>query len=250
MGAYGLITTAAIALLSVATGGFLVVPVVGAVTPAAGLALPLGLVLGPVAGVGVAAGLVIAGTIQSSLSWWTALDAIAYGGLAYLGYRLWGVLPGVATGDPPLLRAAGQWIEFLVVTILGCVIATLALAWGTIVFWGTPFHAVVLPELVSLLVSTAILGPLLIVPATTVFENHLPQYRHRQAIAVREGAFWGGVAAPLLWLFAATALSLAAADQRIQVVGGAIVLSLVIATVRPRRERIDGKPPANTTTDA
>lgn len=246
----GLVTAAAVALVSVATGGFVVVPVIGAVTPVAGLALPLGLIFGPVAGVGIAAGLVLAGVLQSTLSWWTVLDALAYGGLAYLGYRLWGVLPGISTGDPPLLRSAGQWVEFVAVTVIACVIAALALGWGTVLSWGSPFHAVVLPELASLLVSTAVLGPVLLIPTTRLFDKQLPPYSHRQSIAVEEGAFWGGVAAPLLWLFAGTALSLVAGSQRIQLLGGAIVLSLAIATFRPRRKRIDSKSSSSTPTDA
>lgn len=244
----GLFAAATVALGTVPTGGLVVVPALGPVDLAAGVALPLAFVFGPVAAVGVATGVVAGDALQSTLSWWTALDAVGYGGLASLGYCLWGRLPAVSTGDPPSLRSAGQWVEFAAVTALSSVIAALVLAWGTLLLWGGPFHAVVLPELGAVLVSATILSPIVLLPAT-LLAAPLPSYRKRRPIAIDGAAFLGGVVSPLCWLFGGTGLSLLYGGRRIQLVAGAVVLALLIATYLPRADGTDDRSLPLTPTD-
>jgi len=211
----------------------------------AALAVVLAVALGSV----VTGGLVVV-PVLGALSWWTALDALGAGGLAYLGYRLWGVLPAVSSGDPPMLRSLRQWLELAAVTGLAGATTAATLAWGAVLGWGSPFYAVVLPELAIVLMSTAVFAPFALVLPAALPADWRPTYQNRRRIGVREGAFWGGVVAPLVWLFGATALSLVSGNQQIQLFVGGVALSLVFATYRPRRERTDNRPPSAPSTDS
>lgn len=225
----------AVALAAVVTGGVVVLPVLGTLDPAAGLALPLVLLGGPAAAVGVAAGVVLGATAQGALSWWTALDAIVSGGVGYLGYRLWGTLPVVSAGGAPSLRSPDQWVELLAVTLVAGATAAAALAWGAVLGWGSPFHATALSELVIFVVSALVAAPVILLGGAPLVAGRMPAYSQRTRIEVQDGAFWGGVVTPLAWLLGGAALGLLTGVQSAQVVIGTIALALVVATYRPRR---------------
>jgi hypothetical protein len=247
-GVTALLVGVAVALFTVATGGLVVLPALGTLDPAAGLALPLGVLVGPAAAVGVALGVGLGATAQGTLSWWTALDAAVLGGLAYLGSQLWGVLPGVGTAAAPSLRSLRQWVEFLAVTVVGGAGAAATLAWGAVLGWGSPFHAVALAELTVLVTSTLLLGPAVLLVGAALPTEAFPSGSQRPTIETRTGAFWGGVVTPLVWLVGATALSLVARIPSIQLFAGAVALAVLVATYRPRPgAETEPSPPANST---
>lgn len=237
------LVTVVVALVSVATGGIVVVPVLGPLDLAVGLAIPLALLFGGVTAIGVAAGVVLSAVWQATLSWWTVVDAVGYGGLAYLSYRLWGVLPAVATRTDPRLRSPGQVVEFAAVTVLSGVATAAVLAWAALIGWGSPFGAVVLAELGIIVLSTGVVGWILL-PATALVDP--PAYGQRTPIAVGEGAFWAGVVGPLLWVAVGTVFGLAGGSQRVQILLGALALSLVVATYRPRDPDQSAESPQST----
>ena len=254
--------TAVVALVTGATGRVVPLPGLPSLDLAAGLAVPLALLFGVAGALAVAAGVVLGAAATFSLSWLTALDAAAYAALAYVGYRLWGVLPAVATGEDPTLRSREQWVEFAAVTLLAGVTGVAVLAWGTLVLWGGFFHAVVLRELAVVLLSTMVVGPAVIHPATARLDD-LADYRDRTPLARGTGAFRGCVVVPVAWILAGSVVSLVlglaqlvgtqtfvrhgygdlvvlfdpavvgAGGRRILVVAGAATLALVAATYAP-----------------
>ncbi len=254
--------TAVVALVSAATGRVVALPGLPPLDLAAGLAIPLALVFGAAAALGVAAGVLLGAAVTFSLSWLTLLDALAYATLAYAGYRLWGVLPAIATGQNPTLRSRQQWVEFAAVTLLAGVTGVAVLAWGTLVLWGGFFHAVALRELTIVVVSTLLAGPAVIYPATARLDD-LADYRDRVPLDRGSGAFRGCVLVPVLWVVLGSVISLAlglaqlvgartfvrhgygdlvvlfdpaivgAGGRRVLVVFGALMLSLVVATYAP-----------------
>lgn len=241
-------TAAAFVLLSLATGGLVVLPALPPLDPAVGLAVPLALLFGPAAVLGVAAGALFTAAFGLAISLGPLLDAVAVAVLAAVAHRLWGVLPAVATGEDPTLRSAGQWLEFAAVAVLAACTAVAVLAWATLVVRGGDFHAVVFAELPIVLVSTAVVGPAVIVPATSLLDDAaarsddaaarsdgsaarsdgqapslldgspageldlpLAAYADRTPIARGSGAFWTAVLAPVLWIVVGSLASLVAA---------------------------------------
>lgn len=249
-------TAAAFVLVSLATGGLVVLPVLPPLDPAVGLAVPLALLFGPAAVLGVAVGALLTAAFGLALSLGPLLDAVAVAVLASVAYRLWGVLPAVATGEDPTLRSAGQWLEFAAVAVLAACTAVAVLAWATLVVRGGDFHALVFAELPIVLVSTAVVGPAVIVPATSLLDDAaarsddsaarsdgsaarsdgqapslldgspagelglpLAAYADRTPIARGSGAFRAAVLAPVLWIVVGSLASLVAALA--QQIGGA-----------------------------
>lgn len=273
----GLGSAVAVALVSVASGGLVVLPWLPPLDPALGLAVPLALLFGAAAAPGVAAGTLLGAAIRSSLSWLTALDALAAFVLAYAAYRLWGVLPSVATGADPRLRSVAGWIEFGGVTAVAATTATAVLAWGALVAWGGFFHAIVLRELSIAILSTLAVGPAVIYPVGRYLGDRARSYPDRVPLETGSGGFRGAVLVPLVWIVVGSLVSLALGlaqligvqtfvshgfrdlvvlfdpavvgdgGRRLLVVFGALMLSLLAATYAPpvpdaRPERQDGTP--------
>lgn len=247
-------------IVSTLSGGIVVGPAGPPADPALGLVVPLSVVFGPAAVAGVTAGVVCTALVRSSLAWLTVVDAGTAGLLGYVSYRLWGVLPGLATGDRPRLDGPAQVVEFLVVTLLAAVTAVSALAWGQVVLQAHRFHGVVVTELPIVLVSTLLLCPV-VYPAARALPHHRRQsYDDRTPVSPRSGGFAGAVLVPILWVTLATLFSIAAAlvqsigattlaqngygyvfvpfdpalvgqgGRRVQVLSGALALSVLAAT--------------------
>lgn len=227
-------TAVAFTLLSVLTGGFVAVPLLGPVDFAVGLAVPLGLWFGVPAAVGIGGGVALTAALESALSWWTALDALAYGWFGVLGVQLWGTLPGLATGDQPGLRSSGQLLEFVAVTAIAATVTASVVAWGAVLGWGSPFHASALPEWGLLLRSTLVVGFPVLLAAPVVGES-LAAESGQKRLTIRSGAFCGGVVVPALWFLVGIAVSILLGSRRLEIVVGALALSVIVATYLPRQ---------------
>lgn len=225
-------TTVVFAALSVLTGGFIVVPVLGSIDVAAGLAVPLGLYFGAPAAIGIAGGVVLSAAVDATLSWWTLFDAITYGVVGILAFRLWGTLPGRTGEQSPSFPA--QWLEFVAVTGIVVTIAASTLAWGAVVAWASAFHTVALPEWALLFRSTFVVGLPVFIVVSAVAES--PITGDRQRLAMYSGAFWGGVVTPLVWFLIGITSSIVIDNRQLAIIGGALALSIVAVTYLPKRE--------------
>lgn len=243
-------TAIAFTVLSVLTGGFVVVPLLGPVDAAVGLAVPLGLWFGGPAAIGIGTGVALSAAVESSLSWWTLLDAAVYGAVGVLAIRLWGALPKVASGQQPGVRSTTQWLEFVAVTVIVATIAASALAWGAVVGWASPFHAVALPEWTLLLRSTLVVGPPVLL-AVSVFDQ-TSVFEDDQRLSIRSGAFWGGIVVPILWFCLGIASSIGLGSRQLAIIGGALALSVIAVTYLPQQsDEADSQPAQQPTpTDA
>jgi hypothetical protein len=258
------LVAAAVAGLFVAvatlSGGLIVLPVGPPLDPALGLVLPLSLALGPAGVVGATAGVVLTAALRSALALLTVVDAGSVAALGYLAYRLWGVLPAVATGRSPRLDSLGQVIEFLAVALLAVVTAVSALAWGQLLVQGQLFHSAALAAFPTVTVSTLLVGPPVLLAARGVPDSLWQPYEDRTPVERGTGGFRGAVLVPVCWLVVGTLLSVAATlvqsiggttlaqhgygfvfvpfdpalvgagARRVQVVFGAVMLSLILAT--------------------
>ncbi|WP_336325987.1 hypothetical protein [Halovenus sp. HT40] len=243
-------TAVGFTVLSVLTGGFVVVPLLGPVDVAVGLAVPLGLWFGGPAAVGIGTGVALSAVVESTLSWWTLLDATVYGAVGVLTRRLWGTLPKVASSQPPGIRSPAQWLEFVAVTVIVTTIAASAFAWGAVVGWASPFHAVALPEWTLLLRSTLVIGPPVLLAGSAVDQTIV--FEDDQRLSIRSGAFWGGIVVPILWFTLGIASSIGLGSRRLEMIGGALALSVIAVTYLPRYERESDNNPSQqpTPTDA
>ena len=244
-------TALVVALLSVLTGGFVVLPIFGSVDIAVGLAVPLGLCLGLPAAIGVGTGVALSAVVESTLSWWILLDAAVYGAAGALAFHLWRVMPGPTTERPAGIRSPGRWLGFVAVTAVVATIAASALAWGAVVGWASPFHAVALAEWTLLLRSTLVVGPPILL-AVSVFEEVTISEGDQRRLTTRSGAFWGGIVVPVLWFLVGSASSIFLASRQLEIIGGALALSVIAVTYLPRqRDEADSQPAQQPTpTDA
>lgn len=202
------VTAILTAAATLAVGGMVVVPPVPPLVPAAGLAVPLALLTGPAAVIGVGLGVVLAAAGEGTLSWWTLLDAGSYALLAAVGWRLWGCLPTVATGEAPRLRSREQGQELAAVGAVAAATAAPTLAWGTLVGWGGSFHAIAVAEFGIILASMVALGLPVLVLATVRTEASLYEVPDRTPLAADSGGFRGAVLTPVLWLGLGSLLTL------------------------------------------
>jgi len=247
----------AVATLS---GGLVVLPVGPPLAPALGLVLPLSLAFGPAGVVGVTAGVVLTAALRSSLAWVTVVDTGSVAVFGYLGYRLWGVLPAVATERHPRLDSLRQVAEFLAVGLLAATAAASVLAWGQVVLQGQLFHSAALAALPVILASTLVVGPLLLLATRALPESVRQSYDDRTPVERGTGGFRGAVLVPVCWLVVGLLLSVTTTlvqsiggttlaqqgygfvfvpfdpalvgdgGRRVQVVFGAVMLSLILAT--------------------
>jgi hypothetical protein len=258
-----LVSTAVAGLFAVVgtlSAGMVVLPVGPSLDPALGLVLPLSLVFGPAGVVGATAGVVFTALLRSALALVTVVDAGSVAVLGYLGYRLWGVLPAVATGQSPALGTPREAGEFLAVGLLAAITATSALAWGQVVVQGQLFHSAALAAFPVVLVSTLVVGPPVLLAARGVPESLRQPYADRTPVGRGTGGFRGAVLVPVCWLAVGVLLSVVATlvqsiggttlaqngygfvfvpfdpalvgagARRVQVVFGAVMLSLLLAT--------------------
>ncbi|MFC6716563.1 hypothetical protein ACFQGT_19115 [Natrialbaceae archaeon GCM10025810] len=208
---YAFAGTITFVLVSLSVGGFVPVGGVLAFDPAEGIAISLALLSGPTAALGVAVGVVVTAAVRSALSLWVVFEAATTFFLGYAAYRLWYVLPNVATGERPTLASARQWLEFVTVTVVAAASSTAILAWGAQVAGRTSFHAIAIETGVTRVLSSLVVGAVLVPVFTRRWDvdAHAKPYRYRSPIDGRSGAFFGAVVVPIWWLVAGAALSVA-----------------------------------------
>ena len=141
------------------------VPAPGTVSLAAGVTLPLALLLGPAVGWGVAVGVLATALLRGSLAPATLVVAGAVVLLATLGTRLWGAVPRLASGSHPTEFSLRATLEYVVLAVVPAAAAAATLGWGFELLGAAPFHLVAVPTFLSLAAASLLAGPLVLLPA-------------------------------------------------------------------------------------
>lgn len=198
-------TALAVVVLDAFAGGFVLVPFLPPVDPAAGLAFGLSLVFGPAAAVGAGLGSGATAAVRSGLTLWLLFDAFTYGVFGYLAFQSWGRL--TVEGVHPRLRSRRELAEFGAVTAVAAATTAPLAAWLGLVGWGGSFHGIVLAELPILVVSAAVAGPVVVYPAGALSSDWTAAYADRSRLRLWSGLFLGRVVAPGCWLVSGSLLS-------------------------------------------
>lgn len=218
----GVLTTGVVAVSSVVldagTSGLVVLPVGPPLDPVLGLAAPLALLGGIPAVVGLGIGATVTALLRWSLTWLTLVELLSVGALGGASYGLWGRLPVIATGENPPPDSLRQAVEFATVSLVASVTAVCLLAWGGVLVQSQVFHGVVLTELPIVLWSTLLCGVVVMLPAGLVSERLRFDVPERTPLSRGDGAFWGMVLVPVLWLVLGSLFSIAATI--VQSIGG------------------------------
>ena len=131
------------------------------IRPAVAIPVVFGLLFGPAGAWGAAFGNLIGdffGTLGAG-SLFGFLGNLFYG---MVGYKLWGRMGPVSSGDPPHLRSARQLLEFGIVALVSSAVCAATIGWGVEVLGLFPFAVLGSIIAVNNLVVTLLLGPVLL----------------------------------------------------------------------------------------
>ncbi len=244
------------------------------VRPANVFPVAFSLLFGPAAAWGSAIGNVLADAFSETLTPGSLFGFVGNFFAGYLGYRLWGNLGPLSSGEPPTMRSVRQLLEYWLVTLATAALTGAIIAWGLDLLGLFPFAMFATIIAVNDFIAAAILGPpLLYLLYPLARENQLlyPAVMRGDALPAvppgrRRRAAYGLVAVSLGWLVLGIAVSVVqglplgpvppdrvppgSVGSPIQVVLGTVAFALVLVLSALSGEWLSTAPPPPATTES
>ncbi|PSQ33374.1 hypothetical protein BRD09_01115 [Halobacteriales archaeon SW_10_68_16] len=136
-----------------------IIPGITSVRPANVFPVIFSLMFGPAAAWGSAIGNLIGDVFGGTLGPGSAFGFIGNFFFGLVGYKLWGNLGVLSTGEEPDMRSGGQLVEYVAVAVVASTITAGIIAWGLEVLGLFPFSVLGTIITVNNLLAAAILGP-------------------------------------------------------------------------------------------
>lgn len=211
--------------------GLVVIPGFTEIRPGVALPVAFSLVFGPAAAWGSAIGNLVGDAFGGTLTWGSPFGFLGNFFMGLVGYKLWGSLEPLSSGEEPTMNSVRQVVEYLVIA--------LATAAGTasIIAWGLDgigeFHFSVIATIIGVnnFVAAAVIGPVLLYflyePAarngmtyTALLGDddlpHVPADRRRLAA-------WGIAAVSIAWFVLGVLVSVVVDDVPLGAIPGGSV---------------------------
>lgn len=141
------------------TSGLVLIEGFTTVRPANVLPVVLGLLFGPAAAWGSAFGNLLADAFGGTLSWASAFGFVGNFFAAFVGYRLWGQLGRLSSGDPPTMRSVHQVVEYWAVALIAAALTGAIIGWGLELLGLFPFSVFATIISINDFAAAAVLGP-------------------------------------------------------------------------------------------
>jgi energy-coupling factor transport system substrate-specific component len=136
-----------------------IIPGITSVRPANVFPVVFSLMFGPAAAWGSAIGNLIGDVFGGTLGPGSAFGFVGNFFVGWVGYKLWGNLGVLSTGEEPDMRSGGQLIEYVVVAVVASTITAGIIAWGLEVLGLFPFSVLGTIITINNLLAAVILGP-------------------------------------------------------------------------------------------
>lgn len=214
---------------------FTILPGLTSVRPANVFPVIFGIMFGPAAAWGAAIGNLIGDIFGGTFGPGSAGGFLGNFFFGLLGYKLWGNLSPLSSGEEPDFRdsAGHQFVEYVVVALAASAACAVIIAWVADALGLVPF-AVLAPLIVTNnTIAAVVLGPPLLYltyPRIKRMGLLYPEVLRSEDLPARDSAAgaWALVVVPLVWLAAGVLLSAgpgATAQVGLGVVGFIVVLA-------------------------
>lgn len=239
MWAVTLATTVLYAFLLLPFKGLAVLPGFASIRPAAALPVVFGLLFGPAGAWGSALGNAVGDYFGGT---WNPVSPYGFVGnllFGLVGYKLWGALGRLSTGDPPSMVSGDQFREYLVVAVVASALVASVVGWGAAVTGTLPLVSLAAVILVTNVVASVLMGPPLLYflyprlrEAGLLYSQVMPAGRTASLPGRTDRAGLGVAIVVLAWLaLGLTGGLLPGVSRQLLVVLGAVALSVVIVAL-------------------
>ena len=211
--------------------GLVLIPGFTEIRPGVALPVAFSLVFGPAAAWGSAIGNLVGDAFGGTLTWGSPFGFLGNFFMGLVGYKLWGSLGPLSSGEEPTMRSGRQVVEYLVIALVT------AAGTASIIAWGLDgigeFHFSVIATIIGVnnFVAAAVIGPVLLYflyepaarngvtyPALLGDDDlpHVPADR-------RQLAAWGIAAVSIAWFVLGVIVSVVVDDVPLGAIPGGSV---------------------------
>ena len=142
--------------------GLVVVPGFTEVRPGVAFPVAFSLMFGPAAAWGSAIGNLVGDAFGGTLTWGSPFGFLGNFFMGLVGYKLWGSLGALSSGEEPTMRSARQLLEYLVIALVTATGTASIIAWGLDAIGEFPFSVIATIIGVNNFVAAAVIGPVLL----------------------------------------------------------------------------------------
>ncbi len=157
-----IVVTAAYTAVLIPFKGLVVIPGITEIRPANAFPVVFSLLFGPAAAWGSAFGNLLGDVFGGTLTGGSIFGFVGNFFYGFAGYKVWGNLGRLSSGDEPRMQTGSQLLEFLVVALVAAAGTAAIIAWGLEVLGLVPFAELGLVIAGNNFVTSAILGPVLL----------------------------------------------------------------------------------------
>jgi energy-coupling factor transport system substrate-specific component len=138
---------------------FTVIPGITSVRPANVFPVIFGLMFGPAAAWGAAIGNLIGDVFGGTLGLGSIFGFLGNFFFGYVGYKLWGNLGPLSSGEEPRMDGLSQIIEYVVIAITASAACAAIIAWGLDLLGLVPFTVLGPTIMINNSLAAVVLGP-------------------------------------------------------------------------------------------
>lgn len=136
-----------------------IVPGITSIRPANVFPVIFSIMFGPAAAWGSAVGNLIGDIFGGTLGPGSLGGFIGNFFFGFIGYKLWGNLGPLSSGEEPTMRSGRQIVEYLIIALVSAAITAAIIAWGLELFGLYPFSVLGTIIVINNLIAAAVLGP-------------------------------------------------------------------------------------------
>jgi energy-coupling factor transport system substrate-specific component len=247
---------------SIPSKGLVLVPGFTEIRPGVALPVALSLMFGPAAAWGAAIGNLVGDAFGGTLTWGSPFGFLGNFFMGLVGYKLWGNLGPLSSGEEPTMRSVRQVAEYLVVALVTALGTASIIGWGLDTIGVFPFSVIATIIGVNNFVAAAVIGPVLLYvlygPAVRARMTYPAVMDEADLPDVPPGrgrlAAWGIVAVSVGWFVVGVLVSVVVDDvplgtmpggdvdvvggSPVEIVGGAVALLALVGLFVRSGERL------------
>lgn len=153
------VTAAVYAALLIPFAGLVIIPGITAVRPGNVIPVVFGIMFGPAGAWGSAIGNLINDVFAGTFGPGSLFGFIGNFFFGLVGYKLWGSLGPLSSGEEPDMRSAHQLLEFVAIAVIASALCAAIIAWGLEVLGLFPFSVLGTIIFVNNTIAAIVLGP-------------------------------------------------------------------------------------------
>ena len=142
--------------------GLVLIPGFTEIRPGVALPVAFSLMFGPAAAWGSAIGNLLGDVFGATLTWGSPFGFVGNFFMGLVGYKLWGSLGRLSSGEEPTMSTARQVAEYLFIALVTAMGTASIIAWGLDALGVVPFSVIATIIAVNNFVAAGVIGPVLL----------------------------------------------------------------------------------------